>query len=767
MTDHRTTVGTPLVTNGFEVILPDELDVLVRDFPDGAAVRAERKRVAGHWFVHWFQGTLYYLRLRSGGPNVSGRPTAIRTLHQPWLLRSRLDDCIVQVFHKYEPLGIRPFTFLAQKNKLVAVAARNANVDPHLLDGVHVTPRYRIQPKIYETPDEDPRVGIFVTITMHYDIDADLERLMAAGVSLNRLHVVRRQPQPGERRQLGRFQRRDGDHILLSEAHDKTRIPVNDAKLEGSRENFAHCVGRLLRRRARAFYHSLDEAEAAYRLGPGLDGQIEEVGRYLSRKPIPLSHDAEARVGERLWLSNNGTSNAVYKAPPVDYVYDRTGSNSAKLAWPGLLNFGPYDRDSFPTRSPRLLVVFPKAIEGRVNKFLAYLRDGMGAAGRGFEQGFARIFGIRTTDFVLCPVNLTGTPNNAVEKAYRDAISQSLQDDDRVDAAIVVLQDQHAFLPGLDNPYLRTKALLMTLGIPAQEIRVDSLSKDPYTLSYTLQNLSIALYAKLNGTPWTVNQDRQIGDELVIGMGFAELSGSRVEARQRHVGITTVFSGDGTYVLGNVSRECAYSEYPEVVRTAMLSVLQDVKKRNNWQPGDLIRVVFHAHRPLRRVDIARIVFDCTREVGSEQHVQLAFVTVTHDHPFTLFDRNAPGMRVRKHGTAMKGVYAPERGTIAQIGRSTRLLAVNSGSLIKRAHTPLPKPLLIHVHPASTFTDVDYLSEQVLKFTSLSWRSTLPVHTPVTIFYSERIAELLGRLRDVPQWSTTALDVKLRYSRWFL
>ena len=149
------------------------------------------------------------------------------------------------------------------------------------------------------------------------------------------------------------------------------------------------------------------------------------------------------------------------------------------------------------------------------------------------------------------------------------------------------------------------------------------------------------------------------------------------------------------------------------------------------------------------------------------NIRLAFVTVTHDHPFVLFDRNAPGVPVKRNSPAMKGVYAPERGTIAQIGRSSRLLAVNSGNLIKRANTPLPKPLLIHVHPESTFTDVDYLSEQVLKFTSLSWRSTLPVHTPVTIFYSERIAELLGRLRDVPQWSTTALDVKLRYSRWFL
>ena len=391
----------------------------------------------------------------------------------------------------------------------------------------------------------------------------------------------------------------------------------------------------------------------------------------------------------------------------------------------------------------------------------------MGKTGKGYEQGFARVFAIRRIEFVTCPVHLTGLADDTVEQAYRSAITDALKREDRIDAAIVILQDHHAFLPGLHNPYLRTKALLMTLGIPVQEIRVNTLNQDRYTLSYTLQNFSVALYAKLNGTPWTVNQDRQIGDELVVGMGFAELSGSRMENRQRHVGITTVFSGDGTYVLGNVSRECAYAEYPEAVRSSMLSILRDVKQRNNWQPGDHIRVVFHAHRPLKRVDIAQIVFQCTREVGSEQDVQLAFVTVTHDHPFMLLDRNAPGVPVKRNSPAMKGAYAPKRGTITQIGRSSRLLAVNSANLIKRANTPLPKPLLINVHPASTFTDVDYLSEQVLKFTSLSWRSTLPVHTPVTIFYSERIAELLGRLRDVPQWSTVALDVKLRYSRWFL
>lgn len=115
----------------------------------------------------------------------------------------------------------------------------------------------------------------------------------------------------------------------------------------------------------------------------------------------------------------------------------------------------------------------------------------------------------------------------------------------------------------------------------------------------------------------------------------------------------------------------------------------------------------------------------------------------------------------------KGVFAPARGTIARIGRSTRLLAVNSHKLIKRANSPVPKPLLINLHPDSTFFDLDYLAEQVLKFTALSWRSTLPAGKPVTIFYSERIAELLARLRLIPDWSATALMVRLRWSRWFL
>ena len=122
----------PLVTNGFEVVLPETVEVLVRDFPNGAEVKAERERVSDHWFVHWFKGMLYYFRLKGGGVNVSGRTVTLRTREHPWLLRSCLEDSVAEVFHKYEPLRRRPFTFLAQKQDLVATAAKDAGIDPSL-----------------------------------------------------------------------------------------------------------------------------------------------------------------------------------------------------------------------------------------------------------------------------------------------------------------------------------------------------------------------------------------------------------------------------------------------------------------------------------------------------------------------------------------------------------------------------------------------------------------------------------------------------------
>ena len=758
----------PLVTNGFVVETPDLIELVVRDMPSPAEVKAERERLRDFWFVHWVGGKLYHLRLSAGGPNVDGQQLTAPASQYGWLLRARVDDVIGVALPKYQPIRQRPFTFLAQRTELIAPAAHAARIDDPLIEQFTVTPRFVLSPKTFEPVDGQSKLGIFINVEMQFDISAPLNELQSANVDLTGLHVVRRQAEPGKRRLVGRISRVDGNVTHLSESTEGPSIQTDQIKLEGSKESVARCLTTILGlSRYRALMSALDDQQAGYLLGPHFDGVVTKLGALLAKTKLPIALGQDAKIGDRIVLANSDTAETVYVAPPVDYVFDRTGAQSNAFAWPGLSQFGPFDRTTFANKSPRLLVVFPTSTQGKVETFLRAFRDGLGANYRGFAKGFRDIFGLVNLEFVMCPVQVQVSDRAGSEAAYRNAIEDRLSAGEDVQGAIVVLFEEHAHLKGLQNPYLRTKALLLTLGIPAQEVRMTTVTQMPGILQYTLQNFSVSVYAKLNGTPWTVNQDKAISDELVVGMGFAEFSGSRFEDRQRFVGITTVFSGDGTYLLGNVSKESNYADYPKMVRESMLSLLRELKTRNNWRPGDTVRVIFHAHRPLKRVDVGNIVFACVREIGAEQVLQMAFVTVSHDHPFIIMDRAEKGEPVKRDSDVMKGEFAPMRGTIARIGKTTRLLATNSHKLIKRVNSPLPAPLLISLHPDSTFKDVDYIAEQTLKFTSLSWRSTLPARTPVTIFYSERIAELLGRLKDVPDFSTTALSVKLKWSRWFL
>lgn len=761
-------LAKPLVLNGFHVELPAEIDVIVRPMADAGEVKAERERLAGHWFVHWLGGKLYCLRLKAGGPNVSGQPDRLKVAAHPWLLRARLDDVIATVFEQYPAIRYRPFSFLSRREEIVATAAEDARVQHPLLSGFRILPKFTLNAKVIEPRDGEVRVGLFVTLGMRYEINADLVALKEAGVDLAGLYVVRREVQAGQRRLVGRIDTVADGVVHLSEATGDSTIAAADARLEGSLESFSRCLRTLLGDRYGTLKEAIERVEAHFRLGPDFNVVVDKMGEFLRRKsPVTLAQGVEARITDRFTIENAKDSTSVYTVPPVEYVYDRAGSKRHKYAWQGLQQNGPYDRATFAKKSPRILVVYPATAEGKVEVFLKALRDGMAPPQRGFPNGFAKTFGLVNPEFLRCPVRISGSDRNSAEAAYRRAVETYLEKDASIDAGIVAIMDEHAQLPTLLNPYIRTKALFLTLGIATQQVRLATVNQRPGSLQYTLQNFSISLYAKLNGTPWTVDQDQAISDEIVIGMGVAELSGSRTLARQRFVGITTVFGGDGTYLLGNVSRECNYDDYAEMIRQSMVAVLEDVKARNNWQPGDTVRVIFHAHKPLKRDEVAKIVFACAKQVGTAQALQMAFVTVSHDHPFFMFDPDEPGIPISRDSDVMKGVMAPARGTIARVGRWTRIIAVNSHTLIKRANSPLPKPLLINLHQDSTFLDLDYLAEQVLKFTALSWRSTLPAGTPVTIYYSERIAELLARLRQVPDWSATALQVRLRWSRWFL
>lgn len=746
--------------NGFRVGFDAaEFQVHERPRSDHIDLRVERE-ANPDWKLYVDKNLILTLRRVADAPEPPGELTKRPVDRSLSLLKWLLSEALPSALPAYEPFKKHPFSFVGKHRDLVAEVAEKLGPAGSTLSGFAIRPRYTLDPRLISLRGEHAFIGLFVELGTRWSVERPLAELAEAGVDLRGLYVVRREPEPDQRRLVGRIDRLDGSTVELADTFDgPTRLPADDLRLEGSTLSFARCLQRLLGNRYERF-EALRAKGVADLLGPAaFDAEVDRVGSYLARSQLELAGGLRATIGERIELAKSGRPPNVTALRRVHYCFDAARTKQQTSAWPGLAEFGPFSGDTFPKKSPRLLVVFPDVLKGRAETFVKMLRDGAtGAQATAYRSGFATTFALVDPDFELLAVPWSG-PDSPADR-YRGAIEQRLaRPHADFDAALVVLRDEDAQLPDALNPYLHSKALLLVAGVPTQQL-LQSTIADQRGLAWSLRNIATALYAKMGGTPWTVDHDLTISDEVVIGVGLSEVGESRFAERQRYVGVTTVFRADGNYLLGNLSRECSYEEYPDVLRRSTTEVLNEIKRRNGWQPGDTVRLVCHASRPLRDVDAAKIVSECVATVGEEQIVEFAFLTVSQVHPYNVVDPRSQGVKGR-------GRLQPERGTVINLSRHLRLLCVTGPSQVFTEHAPLAAPLLITLHRASTFKDLDYLTDQVLKFTALSWRSVLPGKKPVTIRYSELIAELMGRLRSVRDWSPATLNTKLRSSRWFL
>ena len=758
--------------NGFEVeFSATSFGAFVDDMPNPERLRAIRDREAGEWFFYWREGKLYAIPevahpQRSFGQEVTLDTSDHRHLG---LLAARINNRLPSKFPQYEAMRHRPFAFLGKKDELVARATEGWKALPDLVATFKIRPKFELDARLYELRDGETRVGLFVAVSTKWDILASPSDLQAAGVDLRGLHVVRVNPAAEERRLVGEIDAvRDGIVTLSASFDGATEIDEAKVWIEGNLRSFKRCLGVLLRGKYDDFDRKRKDAEGEVLGGPGIEKLCRTMGNVLEKNsPIQVTPDIQCRVVSRIAVENVGGYKTVVDVGQGEYCFDPAKKKRSSYAWPGLEQFGPYSRDTFSKKSPRILVLTPDKATGKVGQFVGMLSHGVtSVANSRYAGGFAKLFHLHNPEFVTVPVPLLGEGTKEACVRYREAIEIALRKSPDFDAALVAILDEHTNMEDSLSPYLYAKAALLTSGIPVQEFRMATATGQPYGLQFVLQNIALSLYAKMGGVPWTVDQGLAVDDEVVIGMGTAEVSSSRFAKRERYIGITTVFRGDGAYLLGHLSRDCAYDDYPRVLEENTTRVLQELRDRNGWRDGDTVRVVFHAHKPFKKVEVAQIVKACVDRVGTGLQVQFAFLSVLHDHPFKVTDPDYAGIPNQKTGQ-VKARMVPPRGRVVQLGRFTRLLCTKGPTLIKRPAIPLPSPLLLKLHEESTYRDLQYLSEQVLKFTSLSWRSSQPAEDPVTIYYSELIAGLLARLRGIDGWSPSILNTRLRHSMWFL
>jgi hypothetical protein len=658
-------------------------------------------------------------------------------------------------------LAHRPLKFLgSQDHDMVAKGLPPGLAPPHWLS---LLPCYELDVRRFFLPKKAPFLGLALDSRTRRRITSSCEELLEKGFNLKGLYVGRIVEKDDPRVEaalevVGRVASTGGGQVVLDDAREGLQsIPTKNAYVEARGDAFNRLLGDAFSERSDEVRDAIFAATAARRTGPPKLEELRRVVVYLQKQQLAVAPGITVEIDQLLDEK---------RLPPLDiapkpiYVLDPTGGRTDTWADRGLQKYGPYSQQTFSKNRPRIAVLCQASTKGRVEQFLQKFFNGQPHPKKNpgpFDNGLIGKYRLEAVSPKFFSVD------QPTAEAYRRAAQQAVSED-RWDLALVQIEARFRDFDDTANPYLVTKHVFLTHQTPTQEFTLETANLWDGQLAYALNNMGLAAYSKLGGTPWLLRSDRSIAHELVMGIGSAEVGDGRFGDRQRVVGFTTVFSGDGDYRVANRSRAVPFNQYGSALLDTLEATVEMVSRDMNWQEGSHVRLVFHAFKPFRDIE-AEAVKDLMATLG-KYDVEYSFVELSESHPFLIFDEAQKGV-TDFETRRPKGVFVPQRGQMLKLGDREVLIVLTGPSDVKRPEDGMPSPILLRLHRNSTFTDLTYLSRQVYAFAHHSWRSFFPGSLPVTVQYSELIAGLLGTLGRLPNWNPDVLWGRIGHSRWFL
>jgi hypothetical protein len=400
----------------------------------------------------------------------------------------------------------------------------------------------------------------------------------------------------------------------------------------------------------------------------------------------------------------------------------------------GLKIYGPYDAQRLNKETIRFTLIYPASLQIEHQTLITGLTDGVGAF-----SGFKSLFRI--------PLELVSARrvNNEepveIEQTMRDALQN-----DRPDLVITVMTAKNPEL------YAKVKSFLLGNGVPSQVITAEHL-RNHQMLPWTLENISLQIYAKIGGTPWTVVSPFQ-RNELVIGVSRA-----MDKKRKLVVGFITFFTHDGDYqyLYSLAPRPVEWDRLDEY-RVAMSDLIYNAYREYERKVNKPSTVIVHiCKRPgrFREVDAVQKAIE---KIGDG--IQYALLHLNDDTNYRLFDTTHP-------------TYVPQSGIKVNVNDYTSLLFLDgrvpdqSGREMRRKRG-VPRVLEVNMDRRSTLplNEFPRLVSQVFAFSRINWRGFNAQTLPATLNYSYLVAHLVSEI-GADNWNHIASAGNLRDKAWFL
>lgn len=652
------------------------------------------------------------------------------------------------------PLSFYPLRIISRKPEHDVIR----NMLPYeLKDVVSLKRLNEIQTRRIKVGD-DYKFGLLINIRRRWQVSQSLASLLKEGFNLEGCAVVHSEPLPGlenilapNEYALGRVISVDQSQAVVKTVKGERAMPLEELFLRRSRRDIRDYLEfKIGHTDTERLFTKVYEMGALGANAKEFHDEIQTLANYFCNWEFRTENGFAFSVTD-----NSCIPDKCLRIQTPEFIFDIGPGAASNRVLSGLVKYGPYDSNRFTPKSPHILVLCTRSCRAGFSRAMGSLRDGIPSS-KFFKQGMRDLY--RLHDMIFTFAEADDRSPDAFIASIHNAISLVQNKDFHL--AVVEGSDDEPEYP-IDNPYYRVKATLMGAGIPVQGLQARRTRIPDRDLAYILGPLSLQMYAKMGGTPWVLPSSQDVDREIVVGISNiiqreSEFAGGR---HFQVVGLTTFFSSDGTFLMANRCQEVPYNEYFNELLSGLENSITNLSQDYAWREQDSVRIVFHIFKPIRETE-AEVVKELIKRFP-QFDIRFAFVTIAINHPFLLFDNS------QQQNRRAKGYYVPHRGTNQVLIETECLLQTLGKSEIKLGRHGFSNPTLVRIHPASTFLDLHHITQQVLNFTHLSWRSFGPTHLPATLLYAELIARMLSKLRGLPEWNPQVVNTILKRKKWFL
>lgn len=332
---------------------------------------------------------------------------------------------------------------------------------------------------------------------------------------------------------------------------------------------------------------------------------------------------------------------------------------------------------------------------------------------------------------------------NPLPKIEEKILNRNFNPDVRFIAIYISPHSKNSRINGAKSVYYQVKELLLKKSITSQAVEAEkvraTIKKSKF--DYSLNNMAIAMLAKLDGIPWQL--DTNLKNELIVGIGAFKNSLTDVQ----YIGSAFSFMNDGRFK----HFECFHRNQVDELAGAIMAKVKDYVSMNSH----ISRLIIHFFKNMSKKELEPIEKGLNN-LGLDIPVFILSINKTESRDIVAFDNNWTGLM-------------PVSGTFINIGYNRFLLFNNTrynnnGSFNPWDGYPFPIKLSIKCtreELARDYKTIKELIDQVYQFSRMYWKSVRQQNLPVTIKYPEMVAEIY------PHFEGNGIPTFGKDNLWFL